>query len=49
MAAQIGKELIRKHKLKIQNNVILELKGEIKDVEKQTYVDTIEEIETLMS
>ena len=34
---------------KIKTNVMLELKGEIKDVEKQTYVDTIEEIETLMS
>ena len=49
LAVQVGKELILEQKLKIQNNVILELKGKIKDVEKLTNVATIEEIESLMS
>ena len=47
LALQVGKERILERKLKIQDDLIVELKNNLKDREKEPKVEKQEEIETL--
>ena len=49
LAKQVGKELVLENKLEIQNKIIVALKIDLKEANDSTRIETIDDIEKLMS